>query len=123
MGDVVYRLGNAYILEELMFNGTQTVQCITRRYDITPERTEGFERIRKFALEMREELDEVQADKTMLDEIKANCDILILVTSLLLGDKDEAECDRVLGEYERLWKSKNHTVGIEIFPDIVKSWL
>ncbi len=123
LGDVVYRLGNAYILEELMFNGTQTVQCITRRYDITPERTEGFERIRKFALEMREELDKVQADKTMLDEIKANCDILILVTSLLLGDKDEAECDRILGEYERLWKSKNHTVGIEIFPDIVKSWL
>ena len=123
LGDVVYRMGNAYILEELMFNGTQLVQCITRRYELTPERLEGFERIAKFGREMRAELDEVKADKIMLDECKANCDILILCCDLLLGRATKEDHDRVMGEFHRLWELKNHSVGQEIFADIVKSHL
>ena len=72
---------------------------------------------------MRAELDEVKADAVMLEECKANCDILILCCDLLLGRAKKEDHDRVMGEFHRLWELKNHSVGQDIFADIVKSWV
>jgi len=121
IADVVYRMGNFYILEELMFNGTQINQSLMNRHEINDVRKTEMRRIRKYMKEMREEIDALSsAEENVLDEIKCNCDIVVMLAEVLLGEYDKDECEKIFAEYRRLWKLKNHEVGAELFPDLVK---
>lgn len=121
IADVVYRMGNFYILEELMFNGTQINQSLMNRHEINEIRKTEMRRIRKYMKEMREEIDTLSsAEDNVMDEIKCNCDIVVMLASVLLGEYDKDECEKIFAEYQRLWKLKNHEVGAELFPDLVK---
>ncbi|MBQ3099362.1 MAG: family 20 glycosylhydrolase [Clostridia bacterium] len=124
LADIVYRMGNFYLLEDLLyFNGTELNQCFMRREPITPERAAGFERVLKYMQGMRAELDGVKADETMLREVTLNCDMVIMLANLVLDRADKQECARILAEYRELWLQKNHEAGINLFPDLVKGWL
>lgn len=121
IADVVYRMGNFYILEELMFNGTQINQSLMDRHEINDIRKTEMRRILKYMREMREEIDTLSSvEENVMDEIKCNCDIVVMLASVLLGEYDEAECEKIFAEYQRLWKLKNHEAGAELFPNLVK---
>lgn len=124
LADIVYRMGNYYINEDrLYFNGTELNACFMRREEITPERLVGFERVLKYMQGMRAELESIKANTMMLREVILNCDMVIMLCNLVLGRADKSECDRIFAEYRALWLAKNHEAGINIFPDLVKSWL
>ncbi len=124
LADVVYRMGNYYLLEELLqFNGTDFTNCYMRRYQLEPFLVTGIKRVREYMQGLRRELDECRADETVLSEVKLNCDMVLLLADLMLGEKNEAECERVFAEYRRVWLLKNHEAGVELFLDIMKSWL
>ncbi|MBR5515633.1 MAG: family 20 glycosylhydrolase [Clostridia bacterium] len=123
VADIVYRMGNFYILEELMFNGTQINQSLMRRHEVNEVRRTEMERILKYMTDMRAELDEVDAKENVMDELKCNCEIVIVLAKVLLGKYDKDECEKLFSEYHRLWILKNHEAGAELFPDLVKGWM
>ncbi len=124
LADIVYRMGNFYLQEDLLyFNGTELNQCFMRREPTTPERIAGFERVLKYMQGMRAELEGIKADAMMLREITLNCDMVIMLANLVLGRADKAECERIFAEYRELWLANNHEAGSNLFPDLVKGWI
>ena len=124
LADIVYRMGNFYLHEDrLYFNGTELNQCFMRRETPTPEMLVGIERVMEYMKGMRRELDGIVADEMTLREVTLNCDMVIMLASLVLGRADKAECERILAEYRELWLKDNHEAGSNLFPDLVRTWL
>ena len=124
LADIVYRLGNYYLVEDMLkFNGTELFHYLYNMNEITPEKRKGFERVKKYVSELKEELSKVKADEIMLREIKNNCDIVIYIADLLSNENktpDINEKERILKEFEALWLMKNRRSGMNNFGEVLK---
>lgn len=120
LSDIVCRMGNYYLLEDLLqFNRAETRCFIKEDIPVTDDNKKAFLRVRKYMLELRNELKKVKADETAISEIKCNCDMVILFAGLLSGEKNdyEKETEDMILEFKRLWDLKNKTVGKDEFID------
>jgi len=128
--DIIYRMGNYYLIEDsLIFNNAELLVYMRKKVrselELPDYKKEAFSRVKKYMLDLRKELDEVEANEIAIREIRCNCDMVILFAGVLSGEEDyyEKEIERVAAEFEALWKLKNHTAGINIFSDFIKNSL
>ena len=121
--DIVYRMGNYYLLEEhLRFNGTDLYHLARNPGDTTGHHRKTYARVRDYMKELRAGLAAIDADAHAKEEILLNADIVILFTRYIAeGPSDElsAEVDRIVDDYVRLWEYSNHPIGSEIFKKIL----
>ena len=117
--DLVYRMGNFYLLEkELLFNGTRLWDILHR-----PERAEAddpyyYRRVRDYMQALRDELAQIDADPAAKRRILLNCDTVVVLSRVASEGKNadiSRELDRVIEEYKSLWLEENHEKGVEIF--------
>lgn len=124
--DIVYRMGNYYLLEDLLqFNRTET-WCYTRENHIlTDENKKAFSRVKKYMAELKEEIKKVKADENAVREIKCNCDMVIFFAGILSGEKGDYTkyAEKIISEYETLWDMKNKSVGKDLFIKFVNKFL
>lgn len=123
--DVVYRMGNYYLLEEnLHFNGTDLYHLIRNQHDIRPVHKEIYRKVYDYMKALRGELCSLNADETVKRHILVNCDIVMMACRVISEDKNESinsEIDRIVAEFEDLWMQDNHRTGLEIFTGFLKS--
>ncbi len=116
--DIVYRMGNYYLLEDLLqFNRTELWYLLRSEENITPDNKKAFSKVKEYMLGLKEELKKVNADENAINEIKCNCDMVILFSGILSGEEGDynSAAEKLGLEYETLWDIKNKSVGKEIF--------
>ncbi|MBQ3124444.1 MAG: family 20 glycosylhydrolase [Clostridia bacterium] len=119
LADIVYRMGNYYLLEHApLHNGTE-LDMYMEEEEIPEEKVRAFKNVKRYMTELRDELSEVTADETAIREIKVNCDMVIFIASKLIGDNLDYknEFEALKAEFEELWMMKNHRAGINICMD------
>ncbi|MBQ7499555.1 MAG: family 20 glycosylhydrolase [Clostridia bacterium] len=123
--DIVYRMGNYYLLEEhLRFNGTDLYHLARNPGDTTGHHRKTYKRVCDYMKELREELATIEADPHSKEEILLNADIVILFTRYIAEGASaelDKEVDRIVEEYVRLWNISNHPIGSELFVKILKT--
>ena len=76
----------------------------------------------KYMQELREELNEVEADSDAMEDIVFSCDMVIfaakLVCGLHQGLKEEKE--ELKERYNRLWLKTSHDIGQNVFLDFLE---
>ena len=115
---IVYRMGNYYLLEDLLqFNRTELWYFLNSDEALTNDKKKAFSKIKKYMLELKEELKKVKADEIAVKEIENNCDMVIFFAGLLSGEAGcyEKDAEKLIFEYETLWDMKNKVVGKDIF--------
>lgn len=124
--DIVYRMGNYYLIEDsLQFNQTELNFYLNNPNDLSKEKIEGFKRVREYMVSLRSELKSVDANETVIREVRTNCDMVILVASKFAGIEMDykKEFDALKTEFEELWLMKNHRNGINICLSKIESAL
>ena len=124
LADIASRMGKYYLLEDcLHFNGTELNYYLNRREELTPRKIKAFKQVLSYMNGIKEELSEAKADKNMLRELNVNCDMVILFAKILTQGTAglQTEADKLISEYEALWKMKNHIAGMNIFTDQIKN--
>lgn len=123
LADIVYRMGNYYLFEDqLNFNSTELSSA--RYKNIIPdEQIEGFKRVKKYMVNLRQELKKVKAPKYVLDQIKINCDMVIFYADLFIfkNEKSVKTVKEIITRFEKIWLKDNHKAGMEIFIDSLKT--
>lgn len=124
VADIATRMGKFYLLEDcLHFNGTEMNYYLNKPEELTENKIKAFKRVKAYMEEIRLELEKAKADETVMRELKINCDMVILFAKVLTGGKDlNAEAERLMAEFEALWKMKNHTAGMLYFINRIKKY-
>lgn len=123
LADIVYRMGNYYLLEDyLSFNSTELNTIYRDRSLLTERKREGIERVLKHMTDIRRELDSVTADKDALEDAIFSCDLVIYLAKLVCGihDNIEGEKENIIERYQKLWVKTSHDIGTEIFIDLLE---
>ncbi len=117
LADIVYRMGNYYLVEDMpQFNLTELIFYRNNPEDITADKIKGFKRVIKYMSEIKEELCGVKADRAMLSEIKLNCEMVILTAELMCGNNQAVgRTAKMLEDFKKLWNDKNFECGTELF--------
>ncbi len=126
LADIVYRMGNYYLLENRVIgNLTELVRYMNRRSELTPQKAKVYSTIVSYMQGLREELDEVKVDEVTLREIKINCDMVILIAKSYAGYNEDlrAEADRIIEEFKYLWRLKSRDIGYDKFIDRLNKFL
>ncbi len=126
LGDIAYRMGNYYLLEDgLEFNRTELDLIVSEKKAATKQQSIGFARVKDYMISLKKELDEVCANEIPLREIKLNCDMVILLASKCIEpDRDYSEqFADMKAEFEALWLENNHRAGIEICMNKILNFL
>lgn len=123
LADIVYRMGNYYLLEDyLSFNSTELNTIYRDSSLLTERKREGIERVLKYMTDIRRELDSVTADKDALEDAIFSCDLVIYLAKLIYGihDNIEGEKENIIERYKKLWAKTSHDIGTEIFIDLLE---
>ena len=124
LADIVYRLGNFYLLEDcLEFNGTQLMNCLRIPEKLTEQKIKAFARIIPYIEGLLVEIDSVKANEIAIRQIKLNAQMILFTLKYLTGAKDECKTkvSELICEFEYLWKLDNRVTGMNIFVDFLKS--
>lgn len=119
--DIVYRMGNYYLLEHAPKHNCTELSMYMCAKDIPAEKIRAFKLVKEYMLGLRAELDEITADEIAIREIRVNCNMVILIASKLVGDKLDfaKEFETLKAEFEDLWMMKNHRAGINKCMDAI----
>lgn len=127
LSDIAFRMGNYYLLEEnLRFNGTQLNNVVRFPENVTDSKVKAFKNVNAYMKKLRSQIDEISALEMAKREIALNCDMVITFTDIIINGKSEEtnkEINRIIKEFEYLWNLNNHNYGIQIFVDLLKSYL
>ncbi|MBE6644606.1 MAG: hypothetical protein E7612_04410 [Ruminococcaceae bacterium] len=119
LANIVFRMGNYYLLENrIVGNGTELSKYMSRLHELTEQKAKVYYTVRHYMEGLRDELCEVKVEEVTLREIKLNCDMVILLTRIYTGeDRAElkAEADRIAEEFKTLWRIKFKDVGYDKF--------
>ena len=121
MADIVFRMGNYYQLQS-QYYWNETEICYLIRVGETPNaaKVAASKRVAAYMEGLKAELAAVEADETALQEAAVDCDLVIFFANWFAGNKNEAERQRLLAEYERLWLRDNFRQGVEILQEEMK---
>lgn len=123
LADIVYRMGNYYLVEDyLSFNSTELNTIYRDSSLLTDRKREGIERVLKYMTDIRIELDSVTADKDALEDAIFSCDLVIYLAKLIYGIHDNigSEKENIIARYKKLWIKTSHDIGTEIFIDLLE---
>ena len=121
MADIVFRMGNYYQLQSrYCWNETEICYLISAKREPNPEEKKAMKRVVAYMQELIEELATVEADEIALQEATVDCDLVIFFANWFAGNKNEAERQRLLAEYERLWLRDNFRQGVEILQEEIQ---
>lgn len=123
LADIVYRMGNYYLLDEdaLMMNITGLFYAVLAPEPIyhTERKILGFRRILKYMTDIKGELNEIKADEDALNEVHFSCDLVIFVAKMICGIHQDIEAEKndIIKRYNELWVKKSHDIGMNDFTD------
>lgn len=126
LADIVYRMGNYYILEDLLlFNRVELRYFATQPDKMTDRNREAFGRVYNYMLSLKNELKSVRADENAVREIENNCDTVIFLSGILSGKKDNyrEKADKLIQEYEVLWERNSRLSGMKQFVNFINKTL
>lgn len=132
---LLHRMGNYYLLENLnRFNGTYIwADANAWSKDKMPE---GWEkafldsstalRIKEYMEDIKYSLNSLDDETPYIDEIRCNCDMVILFAEFIAvrgqgnsSDKLREELNELKMRFTRLWKVRSRDVGHEIFGEMI----
>ena len=123
--DIVYRMGNFYLLEkDLRHNGTLLWHFTHHPEQFADEQKPYFGRVCEYMKNIRAELAASDADEKSKKQAIHDCDTVIVISQILSSGKSAAtaaELDRLIAEYKELWEADNHPAGEEIFVRFLES--
>ena len=122
--EIVYRMGNYYLLDrELHFNGTKLYHYTMNPDQIPEGKASCYGEIAAYMTSLREKLAKIDADPQAKEEILLNCDMVIALASVIANGKSDYtdfEISRIQKEYKTLWLKSNHEKGVELFINILE---
>ena len=128
LADIVYRMGNYYLLEEPRRSNTTDLFsrflkiANSEVIEISQSASGYFAQIAKYMEELREELRYIVADENTLREVRLSSNIVIALAKYLSNQTDDtfkAEIENIIQEYDYLWKLKNKEPGVQIFEEML----
>ena len=123
LADIVYRMGNYYLWEEeLCENATNLIRMLINTENLTDINVAGEKRALKYMQELREELNEVDADSDAMEDIIFSCDLVIFAAKLVCGIHQglKEEKEELKERYKELWLKTSHDIGQNIFLDFLE---
>ena len=124
--DLLYRMGNYYLLEpRLHFNCTYLNYLIRHRDAVTEADKFAYMKIYDHMAVLGRELDAHNADERCKREARLNCDTVMLLCRTVFEEKNAAlaaDLDALAARYRALWCEENHEKGVEIFIDLLNSF-
>ena len=111
LGDILFRMGNYYLVENSLYNNGTLCCKYMRSAGKTvpsPEEKRAFRRVIKYMEDLLTELDAVQFDPFMRKEIETNCQMVILFCRMHCGDPVEDETvEAMKNTFIELWNREN----------------
>lgn len=111
LGDIVFRMGNYYLVEDSLYNnGTLCCKFLRRPDKYTPTESEkkAFKRVIAYMEDLLKEMDTVEFDANMRAEITTNCNMVILFSKMLCDELvTKEEIEELKSTFIELWNREN----------------
>lgn len=113
MGDIIFRMGNYYLIEDSLYNnGTLCAKFFRRpdKYQPNAAEKKAFQRVIAYMEGLLQEMDAVEFDNAMREEITTNCNMVILFSKMLCDySVTKEEVDALKTKFIELWNRENKT--------------